>query len=223
MGIFANPPPPKDLRQFLTLAKIYPDRTYRYSILSHRIYGWEFHWVDRQTVVCTKSAGKCPHCSPTQRCRWMGFLAVLGFRSRQPLLLPVTDTAYDWCPEVQYRDGNLRGVAIAVSRMGDKKNSPQKIEVFDPLPHERLPSDAPNPNVPNAVGRIFHFDALGFADESQAEDNQCQHPNGVDQAEVASSLASDAISPGHTQTQRTESHPPQDTRPFAPRAWRKES
>lgn len=90
-----------------------------------------FLWAPRReecrTVACTRDLGACEGCLSVKNRRWKGYLGVAVAGVARPVLLEVTQSAWDETPELQARDGQLRGTQWDCWRIADSNRAKMRM------------------------------------------------------------------------------------------------
>lgn len=115
-------PPKKRKVPWLTIA---PGEVRQGWVLSDSTFGFWLHWCDADPQLKRRSYlhrgfGKgCDHCARRSVARWQGALAFLPCNYRLPVLLGVTLSMLETCPELDQSSGvPLRGVVLHIERPG---------------------------------------------------------------------------------------------------------
>jgi len=127
MRIPLAPLPTRDPRPHYQLAKVPPGSPTEFIALSNSVIQLETHWVDGQTLPCTRRDGVCQHCGPKNMPRPTGYLAVLTRYGRKPEVLAVTKGGWTNSPTLQKFNGELRGLQLICRRLNSKTNGPLQI------------------------------------------------------------------------------------------------
>lgn len=163
-------PPLPDVRPYLKMLVIQPGPKTSWLILSERMFQWEVHFMGERNKPCVKHLGMCPNCTPFNRPRWAGFLAVMHPLVHTLHMLHITPGAIQNCPPLRKQDGILRGLVIQAWRKGRGTKSGLCVQLSQPDSLFRLPGILPVVNVPLAMSRWWDCDPsvlLGSPEEER--------------------------------------------------------
>lgn len=130
------------------------------------------HWIDGRTVLCTgpdcegHQLGQVPRPKAYLACYW----ATSGF----PVIVELSELAWDKIHNTSCDRGTLRGLVLYTSRLHQAKNAPVLIETKEPAKETPIPPDfhlAPH------LGRLFGVDPSLFIVESTVGHTSHQSEN----------------------------------------------
>jgi len=78
---------------------------------------------DDRTMPCFRELRTCSHCGLVKNRRWKGFLGAQLEGGKKPVILEVTEAAWEECEDLRRLDGQLRGWAWSASREKDGRRS----------------------------------------------------------------------------------------------------
>ena len=88
---------------------------------------WSPRPEDCRTVACTLDLDRCEGCAKVKNRRWKGYLGVALAGVARPVLLEITQAAWDETPELQAKDGKLRGTQWDCWRTADSSRAKMKM------------------------------------------------------------------------------------------------
>jgi hypothetical protein len=108
------------------------DRTHvRFKWLNNWVAGVHTHYLWNadprlcRTVPCLRELGECPWCPMVKNRKWKGYCGALVRQSTRPVLMELTENAYETCRELRDNNGQLRGWEYETFREKDHTRSKQ--------------------------------------------------------------------------------------------------
>lgn len=113
------------------------------------------HWSEETgTFPCHAARGDCGCLKSGWQVRRQGYLGVMSHPEARKWVLPVTESAWNWCRDLQAALGDLRGRWIRPERKGRRRNSPLRVFILPKREREDL---LPPPvDVAGVLHRVFY-------------------------------------------------------------------
>jgi hypothetical protein len=118
--------PERGPRNYLKVLPICPGPWTSTVILSQTMFGYCVYWNGFRTIAEMDRPRPKPGEKEFRGLRWYGFLAV-QITGGVHRLVQITETAVQYCPELEQLDGELRGRSLGLKRLGSSRNSPMRV------------------------------------------------------------------------------------------------
>lgn len=161
-----QPPPPDHrlfVRQFIPPAS---HTTLMVAIHQH-VLGYNVHFLDGRTVPCTGTPSTCEGCRRLIAPRWEGYLGIVLLPSRSVRVLKITVGAWRNCSAMSSRQGQLRGLEVQATRMGQRNNSPLRLRLAQGRPDIELPPPWP---MQETLARLWGYSEIGDIEQAETVD-----------------------------------------------------
>jgi len=140
---FRARPPARRLRQTFPILRSSKTKnctlSFKVLAIGDRVHCAPIHYQGRSTPCMQPFDLPCKSCDAGYEPRWVGYFA--GYTSKHSrCLVELTADAAELLAAEAERRGSIRGLAIIVSRVGDRANGPMKID-WRPadIPSEQIP------------------------------------------------------------------------------------
>jgi hypothetical protein len=131
-----------------------PGRYVDWVAVGNQILGVACHFWEGRTHPCLGPEENCPGCAHHWQPVWKGFVAAQHYPSYRLRAAMITQAAYQHCPSLRMLDGQLRGTAWRVARMGEGKNAPMKVQQMSPSKALTLHEDV---DLLSSLERLWHL------------------------------------------------------------------
>lgn len=124
------------------------------------------HWIERRTVPCT--GPDCPGHRQGQKPRPKGYLACYYATSGFPVLVEISEFAWQKLDETLAERGSLRGLMLYTSRLHQARNAPVLIRTNEPSKGQPIPPDFDL--IPH-LARLFGVPISLFREDESVDDS----------------------------------------------------
>lgn len=87
-----------------------------FTILSEKVYGSFYHWVNNRSRQCRRFAGDCEFCATNQPEKWSGYIHCVRWGDNAEVFVELSITASNMLTTLANKRETLRGSIVKLSK-----------------------------------------------------------------------------------------------------------